>query len=261
MGDMRAISRIGGGQRTRRTGAPDPEASPWKACYSTVNFVGGTAEFVLSSQGHIQALVNPSGNPKGRYFTNADAITSAEPLDAAMRSAMLLSSSVSTGDPGHRGPADRHRPQSGGADREPYSVCHVIELCPAPAIRGRSSGVTQPGGRSLTAGTALSARSPVARQPAAAASRPDPSVNRNAGLLEDARGALDVDAVDVVLVARRPVRGRVVADPVHVLELDAGLAVVDAVDGEPHGGDVARRDDALGRLASRRASPTCPRWW
>ena len=40
--------------------------------------------------------------------------------------------------------------------------------------------MTQPGGRSLTAGTALSARSPVARQPAAAASRPLPSVNRNA---------------------------------------------------------------------------------
>jgi polyhydroxyalkanoate synthase len=29
---------------------------------------------VLSSQGHIQALVNPSGNPKGEYRTNEAAI-------------------------------------------------------------------------------------------------------------------------------------------------------------------------------------------
>jgi polyhydroxyalkanoate synthase len=63
-------------------GAETDHITPWKACYSTVNFVGGSAEFVLSSQGHIQALVNPSGNPKGRYFTNTDAIGSAEQLDA-----------------------------------------------------------------------------------------------------------------------------------------------------------------------------------
>jgi len=47
-------------------------------------------------------------------------------------------------------------------------------------MSGRSRGVTQPGGRSFTAGTALSARRPVDRHPAVAASRPEPSVNRNA---------------------------------------------------------------------------------
>src|ERR1700736_5581754 len=40
--------------------------------------------------------------------------------------------------------------------------------------------------------------------------------------LEDARRALDVDAIDVVLVARRPVRCGIVADPVDMFELDAG---------------------------------------
>jgi polyhydroxyalkanoate synthase len=35
-----------------------------------VNLLGGESQFVLSSQGHIQALVNPSGNPKGRFHTN-----------------------------------------------------------------------------------------------------------------------------------------------------------------------------------------------
>ena len=96
-------------------------------------------------------------------------------------------------------------------------------IVPTPAISGRSSGVTQPGGRSLTAGTALSARNPVARHPAAAASRPEPSVNRNAVSWKMLGRAFDVDPVDVVVGARRPVRGGVQTDAVDVLELDAGL--------------------------------------
>ncbi len=63
-------------------GAVTDHITPWRACYPTVNLLGGTTEFVLSSQGHIQALVNPSGNPKGSYRTNADAIGSDEILDA-----------------------------------------------------------------------------------------------------------------------------------------------------------------------------------
>ncbi|MEJ7801347.1 MAG: alpha/beta hydrolase, partial [Ilumatobacter sp.] len=55
-------------------GAVTDHITPWKACFETVNLLGGDAEFVLSSQGHIQALVNPSGNPKGEYRVNADAI-------------------------------------------------------------------------------------------------------------------------------------------------------------------------------------------
>lgn len=63
-------------------GAVTDHITPWQGCYPTVNLLGGTSEFVLSSQGHIQALVNPSGNPKGSFRTNADAVTSPEPLDA-----------------------------------------------------------------------------------------------------------------------------------------------------------------------------------
>ena len=62
-------------------GAVTDHITPWQACYPTVNLLGGSAEFVLSSQGHIQALVNPSGNPKGSYRTNAQAIDG-EALDA-----------------------------------------------------------------------------------------------------------------------------------------------------------------------------------
>ena len=55
-------------------GAVTDHITPWKACFETVNLLGGRSEFVLSSQGHIQALVNPSGNPKGEYHTNPEAI-------------------------------------------------------------------------------------------------------------------------------------------------------------------------------------------
>jgi polyhydroxyalkanoate synthase subunit PhaC len=51
-------------------GALTDHITPWKACYRTPFLLGGNAEFVLSSSGHIQALVNPPGNPKARYHVN-----------------------------------------------------------------------------------------------------------------------------------------------------------------------------------------------
>lgn len=59
-------------------GAVTDHITPWEACYETVNLLGGKPEFVLSSQGHIQALVNPAGNPKGKYYVNAERADSAE---------------------------------------------------------------------------------------------------------------------------------------------------------------------------------------
>jgi polyhydroxyalkanoate synthase len=40
---------------------------PWESCYRTAHLLGGTTRFVLSTSGHIAALVNPPGNPKARY--------------------------------------------------------------------------------------------------------------------------------------------------------------------------------------------------
>ena len=57
-------------------GAVTDHITPWQGCYPTANLLGGATEFVLSSQGHIQALVNPSGNPKGSYHTNDAAAAS-----------------------------------------------------------------------------------------------------------------------------------------------------------------------------------------
>jgi poly[(R)-3-hydroxyalkanoate] polymerase subunit PhaC len=46
---------------------------PWQAAYQTTQLVDGASEFVLSSSGHIQAMVNPPGNPKSSYRTTTGA--------------------------------------------------------------------------------------------------------------------------------------------------------------------------------------------
>lgn len=46
--------------------------TPWQNCYRTTQLLGGDTRFVLSTSGHIAALVNPPGNPKASYRTNKD---------------------------------------------------------------------------------------------------------------------------------------------------------------------------------------------
>ena len=46
--------------------------TPWQGCYKTTQLLGGNAEFVLSSAGHVAGLVNPPGNPKAFYFTGPE---------------------------------------------------------------------------------------------------------------------------------------------------------------------------------------------
>jgi len=43
--------------------------TPWKACYRSTQLFGSkNIEFVLSHSGHIQAILNPPGNPKARFY-------------------------------------------------------------------------------------------------------------------------------------------------------------------------------------------------
>ena len=51
-------------------GASTDHLVPWQGAYQATQLFGGKRRFVLSSSGHIQALVNPPGNPMSRYFTN-----------------------------------------------------------------------------------------------------------------------------------------------------------------------------------------------
>jgi len=46
--------------------------TPWQSCYRTTQLLGGNTEFVLSTSGHIAAIINPPGNPKASFRTAAD---------------------------------------------------------------------------------------------------------------------------------------------------------------------------------------------
>jgi polyhydroxyalkanoate synthase subunit PhaC len=46
--------------------------TPWDACYQSREILKGPMQFVLSSSGHIQSIVNPPGNPKAKYYVNPD---------------------------------------------------------------------------------------------------------------------------------------------------------------------------------------------
>ena len=39
----------------------------WQSCYRTGHLLGGDTRFVLSTSGHIAAIVNPPGNPKAKF--------------------------------------------------------------------------------------------------------------------------------------------------------------------------------------------------
>jgi polyhydroxyalkanoate synthase len=49
----------------------------WQSCYATTQLFGGDTKFVLSTSGHIAAMVNPPGNPKASFQT-----ASSNPADA-----------------------------------------------------------------------------------------------------------------------------------------------------------------------------------
>ena len=51
-------------------GASTDHIVPWQGAYQATQLFGGKKRFVLSSSGHIQAIVNPPGNSKARYFTS-----------------------------------------------------------------------------------------------------------------------------------------------------------------------------------------------
>lgn len=51
-------------------GGTTDHITPWDGCYLSMQAFGGNNEFVLSQSGHIQAIVNPPGNPKAKFLTN-----------------------------------------------------------------------------------------------------------------------------------------------------------------------------------------------
>jgi polyhydroxyalkanoate synthase len=59
-------------------GAETDHLTPWQHCYRSVNMLGGDTRFVLSSSGHIAAIINPPGNPRARYHVGTEHPQSAE---------------------------------------------------------------------------------------------------------------------------------------------------------------------------------------
>ena len=53
-------------------GARNDHLTAWRACYAATQLFGGRSQFVLSSSGHIQSLVNPPGNPKMTVSTGPE---------------------------------------------------------------------------------------------------------------------------------------------------------------------------------------------
>ncbi len=58
--------------------------TPWQSCYNTTQLLGGVSRFMLSTSGHIAALVNPPDNPKATFQTGKD--NPADPPGMAARS-------------------------------------------------------------------------------------------------------------------------------------------------------------------------------
>jgi polyhydroxyalkanoate synthase len=50
--------------------------TPWKGVYDAAQAFGGRNDFILSSSGHIQSLINPPGNPKAKFFVNPELVPS-----------------------------------------------------------------------------------------------------------------------------------------------------------------------------------------
>ena len=64
---------------------------PWEACYRTTQLLGGPVKFVLSTSGHIAAMVNPPTNPKAAFRTVASGANPPDPRE------FLASASVMQG--------------------------------------------------------------------------------------------------------------------------------------------------------------------
>lgn len=51
-------------------GGTTDHITPWEGCYRSIHLLGGNSEYLLSSSGHIQAMINPLSNKKAKFRTN-----------------------------------------------------------------------------------------------------------------------------------------------------------------------------------------------
>jgi polyhydroxyalkanoate synthase len=54
-------------------GGTTDHITPWRACYRSTQLFGSkNVEFILSQAGHMQAILNPPGNPKAKYWKHSE---------------------------------------------------------------------------------------------------------------------------------------------------------------------------------------------
>jgi poly[(R)-3-hydroxyalkanoate] polymerase subunit PhaC len=61
--------------------------TPWQSCYKTTGLLDGKTAFVLSTSGHIAALVNPPTNPKASFQTSTQNPASSQEFKGGRRTA------------------------------------------------------------------------------------------------------------------------------------------------------------------------------
>lgn len=60
-------------------GGTTDHITPWQACYRSTQLFGAkNVEFILSQAGHMQAILNPPGNPKAKYWKHVKGKTPAD---------------------------------------------------------------------------------------------------------------------------------------------------------------------------------------
>jgi polyhydroxyalkanoate synthase subunit PhaC len=60
-------------------GGTTDHITPWRACYRSTQLFGSeNVEFILSQAGHMQAILNPPGNPKAKYYKHKQGKTPAD---------------------------------------------------------------------------------------------------------------------------------------------------------------------------------------
>lgn len=52
--------------------------TPWPSCYQSSKLMGGNTRFVLSTGGHIAAVIHPEGSPKSAHWINDNSATDAD---------------------------------------------------------------------------------------------------------------------------------------------------------------------------------------
>ena len=117
---------------------------PWQSCYRTTQLLGGPVKFVLSTSGHIAAMVNPPTNPKatfqtGRLEPTRPTRASSSPLRTPCRELVADYSAWLAERSGGRAQEPAHaRPQGlPGADRRAGNLCsRPLRSAASPSAAG-----------------------------------------------------------------------------------------------------------------------------